>query len=245
MNSVIAKIDFENKSVDSIYNQNVRDQLILGLSSDDLRRRLLVEKALIRLKIWRLTLKWRILLKLQALRSRSCSLRPKPRDRSQNKGRVSFYNSRPEERELQSNFKKPGRLKNNCYKLKKIRVKSIILQYESCPFRFSFFCGTIETPHLWRRWTVLFLKCLWRQSLTLVSVASREFGRSARLTTGVVKIMLQAIFFKSKRLFSVLLYSRNAWSVPWHEGSLRLLSIIYWYTLRRKQNTMRSYMVCW
>lgn len=40
------KCDFANDSIDSIYNQNIRDQLILGLSSDELRKRLLAENAL-------------------------------------------------------------------------------------------------------------------------------------------------------------------------------------------------------
>ena len=35
------RCDFSNTAIDSVYNQNVRDQLIIGIKSDDLRKRLL------------------------------------------------------------------------------------------------------------------------------------------------------------------------------------------------------------
>ena len=41
LHSVAKKCDFENSKVDTVYNQNVRDQLILGIKSDDLRKKLL------------------------------------------------------------------------------------------------------------------------------------------------------------------------------------------------------------
>ena len=127
--------------MDSIYNQNVRDQLILGLASDDLRRRLLSEKDLTLEKAIRIAAAYESSAdkvedmtrnskvknfsqtSVLALRSRSCSPRPKPKARSQSRGRVSFSNSRPEERAgvICYYCKKPGHLKRNCYKLKNAR----------------------------------------------------------------------------------------------------------------------------
>jgi hypothetical protein len=46
LHCIAKKCDFDNTKIDSIYNQNVRDQFILGLQSDDLRRRLLSENTL-------------------------------------------------------------------------------------------------------------------------------------------------------------------------------------------------------
>ena len=48
LHHVAKNCDFDNSKVDSVYmyNQNIRDQFILGLKSDKLRRRLLAENEL-------------------------------------------------------------------------------------------------------------------------------------------------------------------------------------------------------
>ena len=46
MQNVAKNCDFDDTKTDTILNQNIRDQFILGLQSDDLRRRLLAENDL-------------------------------------------------------------------------------------------------------------------------------------------------------------------------------------------------------
>lgn len=41
LHTVAKKCDFENSKIDTVYNQNVRDQIILGVKSDELRKKLL------------------------------------------------------------------------------------------------------------------------------------------------------------------------------------------------------------
>ena len=204
LHNVAKNCDFDNKTVDSIYNQNIRDQLVLGLASDDLRRRLLAEKDLTLEKAIRIAVAYESSAdkvddiargpnssksssqaSVLALRSRSSSPRYRPTsNRSRSKGNVSFS--------VVTCYycKKPGHMKKNCYKLKNTRksynansvshVFGLTEPSSAQPLK-EVDCSFFNEP----------LKAIVDTGAS-ISVVSKDFVKRARLTTAVVKTEHQA-----------------------------------------------------
>ena len=136
LHQVAKRCDFENKGVDTVYNQNIRDQFILGLQSDELRRRLLSVKDLTLAKAIHIAVAHETSAeeagaikdetRSQEARSRpilnvsSRSSSPHFRRRSQSrKGNVRFDSEEKHNTSPVCYFcKKPGHFKKDCFKLK-------------------------------------------------------------------------------------------------------------------------------
>ena len=130
LHQVAKKCDFENKAVDSIYNQNIRDQFVLGVQSDELRRKLLSEKNLTLSTATQIAVAHEASVEevqvikdsqekpkpILNVRSRSSS--PQHRGHPPHRRNVRFNEPKKQDPVVCFYCKKPGHLKRNCFKLK-------------------------------------------------------------------------------------------------------------------------------
>lgn len=139
LHQVAKACDFGNVKIDTVDNQNIRDQFILGLQSDELRRKLLCESDLTLEKAIRIAVSYEASViesqemkskpntlnvaasqPILTVRSRSSSPHPrfKQRSRSQSKGNVRFRDEREcKDPPICYYCRKPGHFKKNCFKL--------------------------------------------------------------------------------------------------------------------------------
>ena len=211
LHNIAKNCDFENDTVDSVYNQNLRDQFILGLKSSELRRRLLAEKNLTLDKAIHVAVAFETSMEeaeeiksktlqnstqgsgILAVGSRNESPSRSKSPQSSRK-RVHFRKS-PSARNESNSFvcyycRKPGHLRKNCFKLQndqKVKPKRTSTLFHCvedkthCPLK-EIQCDFYDAP----------LRGIVDTGAT-VSLISQDFINRAGLQSGVIKVSHQAI----------------------------------------------------